>query len=393
MASVRASGTYITNTLSPEHFKSFIPKPLPPNPPLNLSAEHYELLDKATLALGRLDGLTGQLPREVVSLYTYFYIRKEAVLSSQIEGTQSSLSDLILYENNEMPGVPTEDVREVVQYVKAMYHGLKRLRDDDFPLSLRLIREIHEILLSSGRGSEKMPGEFRTSQNWVGGDRPGNAKFVPPPPSEVIACMGALEKFFHDKDVHMQVLLKAALIHVQFETIHPFLDGNGRLGRLLITLFLCAEDILREPLLYLSLYIKQHREMYYDLLQRVRTEGDWESWLLFFLTGVYETANQGVQTSRNILELFQNDQRRIETLGRSTGTALQVFKQLQSMPLVSIQRTSQETHISVPAVTTALTRLQELGIVHEITRRRRDKLYSYEKYIHLLNEGTEPIRI
>jgi len=280
----------------------------------------------------------------------------------------------------------------VVQYVKAMYHGLKRLRDHNFPLSLRLIREIHEILLSSGRGSEKMPGEFRTSQNWIGGDRPGNAKFVPPPPSEVIACMGALEKFFHDKDLHMQVLLKAALIHVQFETIHPFLDGNGRLGRLLITLFLCAEDILLEPLLYLSLYIKQHREMYYDLLQRVRTEGDWESWLLFFLTGVYETANQGVQTSRNILELFQNDQRRIETLGRSTGTALQVFKQLQSMPLMSIQRTSQETHISVPAVTTALTRLQELGIVHEITRRRRDKLYSYEKYIHLLNEGTEPIR-
>ncbi len=392
MASVRVSGTYITNTLSPEHFKSFIPKPLPPNPPLNLSAEHYVLLDKATLALGRLDGLTGQLPRDVVSLYTYFYVRKEAVLSSQIEGTQSSLSDLILYENNEMPGVPSEDVREVVQYVKAMYHGLKRLRDHNFPLSLRLIREIHEILLSSGRGSEKMPGEFRTSQNWIGGDRPGNAKFVPPPPSEVIACMGALEKFFHDKDLHMQVLLKAALIHVQFETIHPFLDGNGRLGRLLITLFLCAEDILLEPLLYLSLYIKQHREMYYDLLQRVRTEGDWESWLLFFLTGVYETANQGVQTSRNILELFQNDQRRIETLGRSTGTALQVFKQLQSMPLMSIQRTSQETHISVPAVTTALTRLQELGIVHEITRRRRDKLYSYEKYIHLLNEGTEPIR-
>ena len=392
MASVRVSGTYITNTLSPEHFKSFIPKPLPPNPPLNLSTKHYVLLDKTTLALGQLDGLTGQLPRDVVSLYTYFYVRKEAVLSSQIEGTQSSLSDLILYENNEMPGVPSEDVREVVQYVKAMYHGLKRLRDHNFPLSLRLIREIHEILLSSGRGSEKMPGEFRTSQNWIGGDRPGNAKFVPPPPSEVIACMGALEKFFHDKDLHMQVLLKAALIHVQFETIHPFLDGNGRLGRLLITLFLCAEDILLEPLLYLSLYIKQHREMYYDLLQRVRTEGDWESWLLFFLTGVYETANQGVQTSRNILELFQNDQRRIETLGRSTGTALQVFKQLQSMPLMSIQRTSQETHISVPAVTTALTRLQELGIVHEITRRRRDKLYSYEKYIHLLNEGTEPIR-
>ena len=190
MAGVRVTGTYITNSLSLEPFKSFVPKPLPPDPPLNLSGEHYELLDKATLALGRLDGLTGQLPRDVVSLYTYFYTRKEAVLSSQIEGTQSSLSDLILYENNELPGVPTEDVGEVLQYVKAVYHGLKRLREDEFPLSLRLIREIHEILLSSGRGSEKNPGEFRTSQNWIGGTRPGNAKFVPPPASEVIACMG-----------------------------------------------------------------------------------------------------------------------------------------------------------------------------------------------------------
>jgi len=242
MASLRVTGTYIANSLFPEPFQSYVPKPLPPDPPLNLDAEHYELLDKATLALGRLDGLSAQLPREVVSLYTYFYVRKEAVLSSQIEGTQSSLSDLILFENNEIPGVPVEDVGEVLQYVKAMYHGLKRLRKDDFPLSLRLIREIHEILLSSGRGSEKMPGEFRTSQNWIGGTRPGNAKFVPPSPSEVIECMGALEKFIHEKHLHMQVLVKTALVHVQFETIHPFLDGNVRLGRLLITLLLCAES-------------------------------------------------------------------------------------------------------------------------------------------------------
>jgi Fic family protein len=392
MASRRVTGTYITNSISPEPFKSFVPKPLPPDPPLNLNGEHYELLDKATLALGRLDGLTVQLPRDVVSLYTYFYLRKEAVLSSQIEGTQSSLFDLILYENNEIPGVPVEDVSEVLQYVKAMYHGLKRLRKDDFPLSLRLIREIHGILLSSGRGSEKMPGEFRTSQNWIGGTRPCNAKFVPPPASEVIACMGALEKFIHEKHLHMQVLVKTAFVHVQFETIHPFLDGNGRLGRLLITLLLCTEDVLQEPLLYLSLYFKQHRETYYRLLHRVRTEGDWENWLQFFLTGVYETANQAAQTSRRILELFQNDQQRIETLGRAIGTTLRIFKQMQSIPLISIQRASQETHISVPTVTAALTRLQELGIVHEITSKRRDKLYSYEKYIGILNEGTEPIR-
>lgn len=392
MASPRVTGTYITHTSSSEPFKAFIPYPLPPDPPLNLSEEHYELLDRATLALGRLDGITGQLPRDVVSLYTYFYIRKEAVLSSQIEGTQSSLSDLILYENDEMPGVPTEDVSEVLQYVKAMYHGLTRLREDGFPLSLRLIREIHAILLSSGRGSEKYPGEFRTSQNWIGGSRPGNARYVPPPPGEILTCMGALEKFLHEKHLHMQVLVKAALVHAQFETIHPFLDGNGRLGRLLITLLLCAERILQEPLLYLSLYIKQHREAYYDLLQRVRTEGDWESWLHFFLTGVYDTANQAVSTSRKILELFQNDQMRIQTVGRSLGTTLQVYTLLQSLPLVTIPRASQETGISVPTVTAALTRLEGLGIVREITSKRRDKLYSYEKYIHLLNEGTEPLK-
>ncbi len=392
MASVRVTGTYITNSLLPEPFKSFIPKPLPPDPPLNLSGEHYELLDQAMLALGRLDGLAGQLPRDVVSLYTYFYIRKEAVLSSQIEGTQSSLSDLILYEYSELPGVPAEDVGEVLQYVKAMYHGLRRLRIDNFPLSLRLIREIHEILLSSGRGSEKNPGEFRTSQNWIGGTRPGNARFVPPPPNEVVSCMGDLEKFIHEKHLHMQVLVKAALVHVQFETIHPFLDGNGRLGRLLITLLLCAEDILQEPLLYLSLYIKQHRETYYDLLQRVRIEGDWESWLHFFLTGVNETANQAVQTSRRILGLFQSDQQRIETSGRSTGTILRIFKLLQSMPLINIMRASQEIHASIPTVTAAIARLEELGIVREITSKRRGKLYSYEKYLLLLNEGTEPIR-
>lgn len=392
MASKRVSGAYITNFLSPEPFKSFVPYPLPPDPPLDLTGEHYSLLDKATLALGRLDGLTWQLPRDIVSLYTYFYIRKEAVLSSQIEGTQSSLSDLILYESDEVPGVPLEDVGEVVQYVNAINYGLKRLQVDEFPLSLRLICEIHEVLLSTGRGSEKTPGEFRTSQNWIGGTRPGNARFVPAPPSEVISCIGALEMFIHKKDLHMQLLVKAALVHVQFETIHPFLDGNGRLGRLLITLLLCAENILQEPLLYLSLYFKQNREAYYDLLQCVRIEGDWESWLHFFLTGVYETANQVFKTSKSILELFQKDQQLIEVLGRSTGTTLQIFKVLQSMPLMSITKVSQQTHISIPTVTAALKRLQELGIVREITSRHRDKLYSYERCLSLLNEDTEIVR-
>lgn len=389
MPNQRISGRYITNTISPEPFKSFIPNPLPPDPPLNLSGEHYTLLDKAMLALGRLDGLTWQLPRDVVSLYTYFYIRKEAVLSSQIEGTQSSLSDLILYESADVPGVPIEDINEVLQYVSAMNHGLKRLREDNFPLSLRLIREIHEILLSSGRGSEKMPGEFRTTQNWIVGTRPGNARFVPVPPGELMTCMGDLEKFIHTRDPYMQVLIKAALVHVQFETIHPFLDGNGRLGRLLITLLLCAENILQEPLLYLSLYFKQHRETYYELLQNVRTEGDWESWLIFFLTGVHETASQAVNTSRSILELFRDDQHRIEDLGRSTKTMLQVFKLLRSMPIISIARVSQEIRVSIPTATTVMNHLKDLGIVQEITQRKRDRIYSYEKCIQLLNEGTE----
>lgn len=392
MDSRRITGIYISNILSGEPFKSFVPNPLPPDPPLQLTGEHHELLDQATLALGRLDGITWQLPADVVSLYTYFYVRKEAVLSSQIEGTQSSLSDLLMYENDEVPGVPEEDVTEVIQYVRAMYHGLKRIREDDFPISLRLIREIHEILLSSGRGCEKNPGEFRTSQNWLGGTRPGNARFVPPPPSEVIRCLGSLENFIHEKDSHMQVLVKAALIHVQFETIHPFLDGNGRLGRLLITLLLCAQGVLQEPLLYLSLYIKQNRETYYDLLQRVRTDGDWESWLSFFLTGVYETATQAALTSKSMLHLFQEDQRKIEALGRSTATALKIFKALQLIPLSNISRLAEETGITVPTVTTTLSRLQELGIVREITSKRRHKLYSYTNYIYLLSEGTEPLR-
>lgn len=392
MVKIRASGTYITNSITGETVKSFVPKPLPPEPPLNLNGEHYALLDKATLSLGRLDGLSGQLPHDVVSLYTYFYVRKEALLSSQIEGTQSSLSDLILYENNEVPGVPIEDVGEVLQYVKAMTHGIKRIREDNFPISLRLIREIHKILLSSGRGSEKTPGEFRTSPNWIGGSRPGNAKYVSPPPSEVIPSMGALEKFIHQKNQDMQILMKAALIHVQFETIHPFLDGNGRLGRLLITLLLCAENVLQEPLLYLSLYFKQNRDAYYDLLQRVRTEGDWESWIHFFLTGVYETANQGVLTSKNILALFQNDQQKIEALGRSLSTTLQVYKLLKSMPIINIQHASKQLHITTPTATAALTRLQDLGIVSEITNKRRAKLYSYNDYIRLLAVGTEPIK-
>jgi Fic family protein len=278
-----------------ENARAFVPHPLPPVPALELDAEIQELVAKAMLAVGRLDGLTTVLPDPAIFLYSY--IRKEAVLSSQIEGTQSSLSDLMLYEMEGVAGVPLDDVQEVSNYVAAMNYGLKRL--ETLPISLRLLKEIHGVLLSKGRGSRKEPGEFRTSQNWIGGSRPGNALFVPPPPEQVLECLGALEKFLHDDPDKTPLLIKAALAHVQFETIHPFLDGNGRLGRLLITFLFCAEGVLREPLLYLSLYFKRHRSQYYELLQAVRLTGDWEAWLRFFLTGVEETANQAAQTARD----------------------------------------------------------------------------------------------
>ncbi|MGD9126966.1 MAG: Fic/DOC family N-terminal domain-containing protein, partial [Planctomycetia bacterium] len=258
-----------------EKVRAFVPLALPPRPPIDWGGGLREKFDEALVALGRLDSVSVLLPD--TSLFLYMYIRKEAVLSSQIEGTQSSLSDLLLFESEQLPGVPLDDVQEVSNYVIALEHGMKRLREG-FPPSLRLIREIHEKLLLMGRGSERCPGEFRKSQNWIGGTRPGNAIFVSPPPEYVLECMGELEKFLHDKPERTSPLIKVALMHVQFETIHPFLDGNGRLGRLLITLLLCWEGILKEPMLYLSLYLKEHRQQYYDLLGEVRFNGNWEAW-------------------------------------------------------------------------------------------------------------------
>jgi Fic family protein len=381
------SGKYKTGTVAGESYKYYIPNPLPPDPPLNLDAGHHELMEKANWALGRLDGVATLLPD--TSLFLYFYVRKEALLSSQIEGTQSSLSDLLLFESDEVPGVPMNDVQEVSNYVAAMNHGLKRLQGG-FPLSLRLIREIHEILLSKGRGSSKSPGDFRTSQNWVGGTRPGTALFVPPPPELVLACMGELEKYLHAE--HVPVLTKAALAHVQFETIHPFLDGNGRLGRLLITFLLCAEGALQEPMLYLSLYFKTHRQEYYDLLQKVRTEGAWEEWLRFFLTGILETAEQSVSTARTILKLFEHDRKKLETLGKSANSALRIHEMLQKSPILSIPKAVEKTNMSYPTAAAALAKLQSLGFVKETTGKERNRLFVYSKYLKILSEGTEPIK-
>jgi Fic family protein len=385
----RETGHYVETAVGGERVRAYIPSPLPPEPPIVFTPRHLDLIERANRALGRLDGLTTLLPD--TELFLYLYIRKEALLSSQIEGTQSSLSDLLLFENEEVPGVPLEDVQEVSNYVAAMQHGLARLRDG-FPLSLRLLREIHSILLGKGRGSAKSPGEFRRSQNWVGGTRPGNATFVPPPPDQVMPCLDALEKFLHNQPEATPVLIKAALSHVQFETIHPFLDGNGRLGRLLITFLLCSEDALREPILYLSLYFKTNRQEYYDWLQRVRGEGDWEGWLAFFLVGVLETADQAASAARNIVELFQVDRTNIAGLGRAAASTFRVHELMQKKPLISIAKASTELGLSVPTVTASLQHMVDLGVVREMTGRQRGRLFVYDAYLNILQQGTEPIR-
>ncbi|MCB4784629.1 MAG: Fic family protein, partial [Sulfurovum sp.] len=316
-------GYYEESIVAGESVRVFVPDVLPPKEEIILNAQRQCLLERATMALGRLDSITLLLPDPDIFLYSY--VRQEAVLSSQIEGTQSSLSDLLLYEADEAPGVPFDDVVEVSRYVAALDHGLKRL-NEGFPLCNRLFREMHEILLSHGRGSGKQPGEFRRSQNWIGGTRPGNAHFVPPPPHKVEACMGAFEKFLHDEEQPYPALIKAALAHVQFETIHPFLDGNGRLGRLIISFILHHEGLLAKPLLYLSLYFKEHRSYYYELLNQVREDGDWEAWLDFFLEGVEQTAIDAVSKAQMLVKVIKEDEASISGRGRGSSSMLRCLQ-------------------------------------------------------------------
>lgn len=383
----RRLGRYEVTSVGGESVRAFVPPGLPPDPPVAMEGL-YTALEAANRALGRLDGATSILPD--TPLFLYMYVRKEALLSSQIEGTQSSLSDLLLFESDEVPGVPLDDVQEVSNYVAAMATGLERLRAG-FPLATRLIREIHGVLLSGGRGSTKLPGEFRRSQNWVGGTRPGNAAYVPPPPHLVLDLMSDLERFIHEEPQRLPLLVRAALIHVQFETIHPFLDGNGRLGRLLITFLLCAEGALREPVLYLSLYLKRHRTAYYEHLQAIRERGAWEPWLAFFLEGVRETSDQAAETARQLIALFERDRRRIEALGRPAGSALRVHQHLQSRPLVSVPAVSAALGLSAPTVRKSIGHLADLGIVREPTARQRGRLFVYQAYLDLLAQGTEPL--
>jgi len=375
-------GRYITSVTGGEEVRAFVPASLVPLPAMQLTGGVRAALDQALLALGRLDGAAATLPDSHLLLYTF--VRKEAVLSSQIEGTQSSLSDLLTYELAESPGVPVEDVAEVSRYVAAMTHGLERLKGG-FPLSVRLLREMHGILLAAGRGAEKTPGEFRRSQNWIGGTRPGNTAFVPPPPQEINGCMSDLEQFLHSG---APILLKAALAHLQFETIHPFLDGNGRVGRLLITLLLCHEGALREPLLYCSLYFKQHRQQYYSELNSVTETGDFERWIEFFATAIRVSAEQATLTGRRVFAVFQEDRNKLRELGRLAPTSLLVQEALQSKPLATIATLTKATGLTTPTVTQALRELGRLGIVRETTGRARGRIYSYERYLEALNTET-----
>ena len=379
-------GKYVMISTAGEEAKAFVPDPLPPEPSIKWTPELRQKFDQALVALGRLDSLSCWLPD--TSLFLHMYIRKEAVLSSMIEGTQSSISDLLMFELDEEPGVPVDDVQEVSNYVAALQRGLDLLKSE-LPVSLRLFKEIHEVLLSNGRDNSKTPGEFRRTQNWIGGTRPGNAAFVPPPVNEMRACLNDLELFLHDKPEATGVLLKAALAHVQFETIHPFLDGNGRLGRLLITLVLCEQKVLQEPILYLSLYFKTHRKYYYELLNNVRLKGDWEAWLDFFAEAVLATTSQAIDTAKYLLELAEDDKRKIIRLGRAANSTLLVHRALMKHPIATSRWLEKETGLTAATVNKTLRHLQELHIVEEMTDKKRDRLFSYHGYIEQLNRGIE----
>jgi Fic family protein len=370
-----------------ERVRAFNPRPLSELPPVPLDGALQSLHERAALGLGRLDGLASLLPSPDVFLYAY--VRKEAVLSSQIEGTQSSLAELLLFEIDEAPGVPLDDVVETSNYVEAMELGIELLAT--LPLSVRLLHEVHKRLLARGRGSDKSPGAFRRTQNWVGGTRPTTAEYVPPPPNKVAAAMADLERFINDKNPGTSVLVRAAVAHVQFESIHPYLDGNGRVGRLLIVLLLIEARALQRPLLYLSLYFKQNRGLYYELLNEVRSSGSWKNWLEFFLTGVVETSENTVAAARRLLALFEVDRERIQKQGRSAGSALRVHDALIRRPLGALPSFANRTGLSFPATAAAVARLEDLGIVREITGRRRDRIYSYAAYLKELSEGAEPI--
>jgi len=378
-------GKYVVISTVGEKAKAFVPSPLPPKPPIEWSDELRLQFDKAHSAIGKLDAVTEFLP---TNMLLYSYVRKEAVLSSMIEGTQSSLSDLLVHEVSPLEGAPLDDVIEVSNYVAAVELGLKRI-DEGFPISVRLIKELHKILLSDSRGSTKLPGEIRSSQNWIGGTRPGNAVFVPPPPHLLIEGMSDLEKFIHDDRKNISTVLKAGLVHLQFETLHPFLDGNGRVGRLLIILLFMSEGLLREPLLYISLFLKTHRQRYYELLNSVRLEGDWESWLIFFAEAIESSANSAVDAAKRLLQQAEADVVIIEAQGRSKVNLKKVHDHFQQRPISNSLAIKSELELAPATIQSALKKLCDLGILKEISEKKRDRVYAYKAYIDILSEGNE----
>lgn len=375
----KMQGRLVKCSLSSETYQAFEPNSLPPDPKIDMS-EIAVWLEKANQAIGKLNGVVAATVDSSVLNYTY--VRKEAVLSSQIEGTQSTLDDLLKYEAEQTQGISVEDASEVSSYVAALNHGLKRI-NEGFPLSLRLIREIHKILLANSRGSSKLPGEFRSSQNWIGGTRPGTARFVPVPPDKLMKVLSDLEIFMNSDD-EIPDLIKAALIHVQFETIHPFLDGNGRLGRLLIIFFLCVKGVLKSPFLYLSLFFKKHRTLYYEALNSVRKDGDWEEWINFFLEGIFFTANDAVITFMNINSVFAKDITEIKTLGRAAESALAVFSIFQQKPILTISEIVNGTSLSKPTAMKSVNHLINLGILKKDSEKKWGQIFVYKTYVDLL---------
>lgn len=378
------AGRYVAQ---PTGYRAYSPLPLPPEPPVRVDGELQRLLSRADRALGRLDGSIHTLPHP--DLFVFMYVRKEAVLSSQIEGTQSSLQDVLAAEAQILDADRPKDVDEVMNYVRAMKHGLARLAE--LPVSVRLIREIHAELLQGVRGSHLTPGELRRSQNWIGpgGCSLNEATFVPPPPHEISNHLSALEKYLHEED-GLPLLIKIGLAHAQFETIHPFLDGNGRVGRLLITFLLCEREVLFKPVLYLSHYFKQHRQAYYERLQAVRDEGAWEAWLSFFLHGVVEVSQQATETARKILLLREEHRKTItEEFGRAAGNGHRVIERLYEHPIVSVNDVQEIIGATYQAANELVKRLVQCGILHEITGHTKYRRYLYRSYIQLFN-GDEP---
>jgi Fic family protein len=371
------AGRYITQLSG---YRAFVPAPLPPDPPLSLGSEELGLLSAADQALGRLDGVARILPNP--SLFVAMYVRREAVLSSQIEGTQSTLDDVLVFELEGGSSKLPADVNEVVNYVRAMYVGLARL--EELPISLRLIREIHAELLASGRGAGRQPGEFRTSQNWIGpeGATLATARFVPPPRHEMNEALDNLERFLHAPSPWPS-LIDLALVHAQFETIHPFLDGNGRVGRLLVTFMLVQRAVLTQPLLYLSYYLRLHRTEYYDRLTAIRENGDWEGWVRFFLDGVRVTADEATGTAARIVALQERDRHEVTDLG---GNALKLLDHLFQQPLVSINAVRAHLSVSFPTASRLVSAFEGLSILEEVTGYRRNRMFRYTEFLSLFSE-------